>query len=244
MAKKFRCLKCLKIIECPSYDRAILIKHIRTDHPEIDLPDDETMEYSEKEEPTPSKAVNNNQQHLDEIVTPPPPREQLFPDINIHMEETTIRSPELKPIYTRKYKITTPLTPRSPQKRKMYKTSIEKWRPAKGMIYCPKCGAHKKPIIKSRSEKLSYSTVGAACILTCWPLCFLPCFFQGPSRDYLHCAECHNFLGMYDKQRNCVRPNREFVEIDGCQEGTFKKSFENNRPQDDFRLRSEKRTSV
>lgn len=138
MAISFRCLKCSKIIKCEQYDKQILFEHIKTDHSDINLlENDSGMEKLDNEETLIGTKVG-----------------QCLPDIDIHMEETTIRSPELKPIYTRKYKVTKPLTPRSPQKRRMYKTSIEKWKPAKGNIYCPKCGATKKPIIKTKSEKV------------------------------------------------------------------------------------------
>lgn len=208
MAKTFRCLKCYKIITCNAYDESVLIQHIRTDHPEIQLPEDACTSDAQSqyhEEPNP-KAISNTKGNLNRNLNCNPD-----PDLNIRLEET-IQCSEMKPIYSRKYKVMTPVTPRSPRKRRQYRTSIEKWRPANGVLYCPKCGAKKKPLIKQRSEKMAYSSLGAAFILTCWPLCFLPCVFKPASKDYLHCSECHTFLGMYDRERNCVRPNREFLD--------------------------------
>lgn len=122
---------------------------------------------------------------------------------------------DAKVIYTRRYQVnnsSSPELPQSPHRRKLYRTSIEKWRPAKGSIYCPKCGVRKPPLIRTRAERYSTNECGAACILGCWPFCFLPCLFPGDNKEYLHCANCKNFLGLYDREFNCVKPNREFVE--------------------------------
>lgn len=40
------------------------------------------------------------------------------------------------------------------QRRKQYKTSIEKWRPGKSKITCPQCGATKTPTIRIQSDRV------------------------------------------------------------------------------------------
>uniref|UniRef100_A0A6P4E3U5 Uncharacterized protein LOC108037790 n=1 Tax=Drosophila rhopaloa TaxID=1041015 RepID=A0A6P4E3U5_DRORH len=51
----------------------------------------------------------------------------------------------------------------------------------------------------------------ASCVVTCWPLCFLPCLLPSDNREYLYCPHCRTFLGIYDRDNNCVKPSKEFV---------------------------------
>lgn len=99
------------------------------------------------------------------------------------------------------------------RKRHLYRTSMEKWRPANGTIYCPQCGVNKRPLLKSRAERYSENQCGAACILSCWPFCFLPFLVPGDNQEYLHCSNCRCFLGLYDRNNNCIKPNKEYLEI-------------------------------
>ncbi|XP_067634293.1 uncharacterized protein [Eurosta solidaginis] len=121
-----------------------------------------------------------------------------------------------KPSVTRRCNVNTSpsQTPRANQpNRSLFRNSIEKWRPANGTLYCPKCGANCRPLIRTQAERSANNSCCAACILSCWPFCFLP--FLVPStnnREYLHCSNCKTFLGLYDRSNNCVRPNREFVQ--------------------------------
>ena len=63
---------------------------------------------------------------------------------------------------------------------------------------------------------MSHSSFGAALILTCWPLCFLPCLFPPPIAEYLHCSECNHFLGQYNHKSNKVQPNEESFDEPVC----------------------------
>lgn len=92
-------------------------------------------------------------------------------------------------------------------RRQSFRLSITHWAPADGCIFCPGCGFSQRPLIKTASELTAKGAV-ANCIFTCWPLCCLP-FLE--SREYLYCSNCRAFLGIYDRERNCVRPSREFV---------------------------------
>lgn len=58
---------------------------------------------------------------------------------------------------------------------------------------------------------MTYNSCGACCLLGCWPFCFLPCLFPVHNLEYLHCANCKTFLGLYDRDCNCIKPNRHFV---------------------------------
>ncbi|KAL9919357.1 uncharacterized protein ACN427_001345 [Glossina fuscipes fuscipes] len=225
-----RCLKCRKILKCSRFDTAVLLDHIRTDHPEIEIvgKGSEPKATSQRSSLRPS--------HRDTTVSDSVLSRNGAPDIemthySIKSEQCKLDSlPEIKHcnhdnnsetkvIYTRRYKINTPPATtlnthslRTPAKRNLYRTSIEKWRPANGTIYCPKCGCNKRPLIKTRTERFTYNNCGACCLIGCWPFCFLPCLFPGQNVEYLHCANCKTFLGLYDRDCNCIKPNREYVE--------------------------------
>uniref|UniRef100_A0A1A9X502 LITAF domain-containing protein n=1 Tax=Glossina brevipalpis TaxID=37001 RepID=A0A1A9X502_9MUSC len=222
-----RCLKCRKILKCSRFDTAVLLDHIRNDHPEIEIVGKGSESKATSQRP------NSRQSRRDSTVSDSALSRNGGPP-DIEMTHYSIKSeqldnlPEIKPcnydknsdakmIYTRRYKInsppaTTPNTLHTPVKRSLYRTSIEKWRPANGTIYCPKCGCDKRPLIRTRTERFTYNSCGACCLLGCWPFCFLPCLFPGQDMEYLHCANCKTFLGLYDRNCNCIKPNREFVE--------------------------------
>ncbi|XP_012160271.1 uncharacterized protein LOC101448421 isoform X1 [Ceratitis capitata] len=119
-------------------------------------------------------------------------------------------------VYTRRYQVNIPSPPAYDEKpsRSLYRTSIEKWRPANGTIYCPKCGVNRRPLIRTQAERSSNNSCCAACILGCWPFCFLPFLLPNDNKEYLHCSNCKAFLGLYDRTNNCVRPNREYCQTD------------------------------
>lgn len=58
-------------------------------------------------------------------------------------------------IYEKKGLPVDPLMPtRRRSRRKMYKTSIEKWRPGTSKITCPKCGSTRTPTIRTQSQRV------------------------------------------------------------------------------------------
>lgn len=187
MSLKVRCLLCSKILSCTREDTSSLLEHIREYHPEVTV-----LESSEA------------------LTHMAPSEEKKSVKID---SDPMVRNPggDAERVAKEEYNVQRNCSRKSGRK-KLYKTSIEKWRPGVGLIYCPKCGAKHRPLVKSHTEKISTSTIGAACILTCWPFCFFPCLFPSPTKEYLHCPVCDNFLGIYDKGRSCVRPNRQFVE--------------------------------
>ncbi|XP_014101264.3 uncharacterized protein [Bactrocera oleae] len=119
-------------------------------------------------------------------------------------------------VFTRRYTVHTPSSPTYNEKpsRSLYRTSIEKWRPANGTIYCPKCGVNRRPLIRTQTERSSNNSCCAACILGCWPFCFLPFLLPNDNKEYLHCSNCKTFLGLYDRSNNCVKPNREYCQTE------------------------------
>ncbi|KAM7343552.1 uncharacterized protein ACRADG_010546 [Cochliomyia hominivorax] len=130
-------------------------------------------------------------------------------------------NPNAQVVYTRRYKLNTPsivskTVLQRPFQRSLYYTSIEKWSPVNGTIHCPKCGCNKRPLIKTRAERFTYSECGTCCLLSCWPFCFLPFLWPTRNFEYLYCANCKTFLGLYDHSTNCIKPNRLYVTIENC----------------------------
>lgn len=95
-------------------------------------------------------------------------------------------------------------------RRQCYRVSIRRWIPAEGCIFCPCCGCSRRPLIKAASEIMT-SGCCATWVVICWPLCLLPCLLSSDNREYLYCSNCRVFLGIYEREKRCVRPSREFV---------------------------------
>ncbi|XP_059220724.1 uncharacterized protein LOC106089505 [Stomoxys calcitrans] len=263
-----RCLKCRKVLECSRYNVSPLLQHIRSDHPEVEIIDDETNETkrncdeswmaknvskatstndrliqtetkdtqieddnkSEVEESQPqTTSTDNNNEIEKQLFSSYMPEEdliQLSDNTNHFKTFQDIKDSELSSsnthaqiIYTHRCKIRTPsaatssLTPfpKTPRKRHFYRISIQKWQPASGSIYCPKCGCHKKPLIETRIERFTQNEWCAKCLFNCWPLCFMPWLLRGHEVQQLHCSKCKAFLGIYNPKSNCLRPNGEFM---------------------------------
>lgn len=93
---------------------------------------------------------------------------------------------------------------------KFYKTSIERWQPVGDeKIHCPRCQSHKRPIIRTHTERVTESSFLSTLLMTCWPFCLAPCLFPEPTHEKLHCPVCNFHLGIYDHQKKIVMPNPE-----------------------------------
>lgn len=93
---------------------------------------------------------------------------------------------------------------------KFYKTSIERWQPVGDeKIHCPRCQSHKRPIIRTHTERVTESSFVSTLLMTCWPFCLAPCLFPEPTHEKLHCPVCNFHLGIYDHQKKIVIPNPE-----------------------------------
>jgi LITAF-like zinc ribbon domain len=89
-----------------------------------------------------------------------------------------------------------------------YKTSIEKWKPVGNeKIYCPRCQSCKRPTVKVSRNHITSSKLSSAFVLSCWPLCFSPCYLPEPSFENLHCKICNYHLGVYDHENEKIIPN-------------------------------------
>lgn len=103
--------------------------------------------------------------------------------------------------------IETTLNDSTIKKNKLYRTSLQKWRPGGERITCPNCGETKQPIIRAHTERVAHSAFGASLIATCWPFCLAPCLFPEPFLEFIHCSVCDHYLGKYDHKQRLLSPN-------------------------------------
>ncbi|XP_058056796.1 uncharacterized protein LOC131208163 [Anopheles bellator] len=82
---------------------------------------------------------------------------------------------------------------------------IAEWRPAESPVKCPQCGGRYFPTVRLVTSRVSRNAIGAYCLLCCWPLCFLSCIFNRPTKQHLHCSNCNAFLGLYE---DCKKSRR------------------------------------
>ncbi|KAH8411005.1 hypothetical protein KR222_006066 [Zaprionus bogoriensis] len=227
-----RCLRCLKIIKCSRYDTNCMVRHVQSDHPEIISSANEKVQnlhklaaehgvseerlsqiskmtgMSEAEMAVEAErckwksfysAIESGLKCMSNFIAILCPldmakrKQGKRPSVDIDLKQPHIT--DSKDLSRRHY----------------YRSSIERWTPIDGCIYCPSCGSSRRPVIKSSSEFYASTGCGAACVANCWPFCFLPCLAPADNREYLHCSNCKTFLGIYDRENNCIRPNREFV---------------------------------
>ncbi|XP_030387386.1 uncharacterized protein LOC115634001 [Scaptodrosophila lebanonensis] len=218
-----RCLKCLKIIKCSRYDTSSLVDHIQADHPEIIQSANEKLKNLHKL----AAQHGVSEERLSQISKMTGMSESELAD---EAEKYIARNyqggaaPATDPIKACAAPTQTSSSCKEPKpklsaskdnnRRKYYRASIEKWTPTDGCIYCPSCGCNRRPMIKTNTEVYSSSSCCASCVASCWPFCFLPCLISPENKEYLHCANCKTFLGLYDRENNCIKPNREFVPCD------------------------------
>jgi LITAF-like zinc ribbon domain len=98
--------------------------------------------------------------------------------------------------------------PDNHEKKKSFKTSIERWRPVGDKkVQCPRCHSIKRPIVKTQTERFYESSLVSTVMMTCLPLCFSPCFVPLPAHDNLFCKVCNYHLGIYDHKKQLVFTN-------------------------------------
>ncbi|XP_069686246.1 uncharacterized protein [Periplaneta americana] len=88
------------------------------------------------------------------------------------------------------------------QIKKLYRTTVETWKPGSGKIACPRCGNVGQPIVRRQHKKVNHSALGALCMLCFWPICFMPFMLCGTQTMNLHCSRCFCYLGTYDSKKS------------------------------------------
>uniref|UniRef100_A0A182TYH7 LITAF domain-containing protein n=1 Tax=Anopheles melas TaxID=34690 RepID=A0A182TYH7_9DIPT len=92
-------------------------------------------------------------------------------------------------------------------RKSVYKTTVTQWKPARFRVKCGECGGRFYPTIRNAASRIS-NGLGAVCILSCWPFCFLPALFTTASKYHLHCSNCNAYLGLYDVERDCLKEGK------------------------------------
>ncbi|KAF5301712.1 hypothetical protein FQA39_LY10643 [Lamprigera yunnana] len=87
----------------------------------------------------------------------------------------------------------------------MYRATVETWKPGIAVIQCSSCGRSARPIVRKQQNKVAESALGAACLLGCWPLCFLPFILSGSHIMNIHCKFCGQYLGTFDRKTGEMR---------------------------------------
>ncbi|EDW02659.1 uncharacterized protein LOC6559690 [Drosophila grimshawi] len=194
-----RCLKCLKIVKCSRYDTSCLVRHVQKDHPEmLDDTNDKV-----------SKLAAGNSIRQERILEISRITEMLVEEMadkaDRYLERKQRKSSQKgEDDYKKCEKKPKAVDSDEINRRHYYRSSIERWIPIEGCIYCPNCGCKRSPLIMTSCEFYA----STHCF---WPFCFLPCLSTGDNREYLRCSNCKSFLAIYDRKRNCIRPNWKFV---------------------------------
>ncbi|XP_016938907.4 uncharacterized protein [Drosophila suzukii] len=88
--------------------------------------------------------------------------------------------------------------------RQMYfKDSVNKWCAYEGSLFCPACCYKRRPVVKSASD------LNSGCCS--WLKCLFPCLSPPDEREYVFCAQCKTFLGIYTRRTNSLKPNQEYA---------------------------------
>ncbi|KAJ8925112.1 hypothetical protein NQ315_001293, partial [Exocentrus adspersus] len=98
------------------------------------------------------------------------------------------------------------LCKRRADNKEMFKTTVETWKPGPMRIICPACGKEDRPCIRKQRNKVAYTQLGAMCMVSCWPICFLPFLMPQASDIHLYCKHCGAFVGEYDRKTGNLKP--------------------------------------
>ncbi|KAK4877624.1 hypothetical protein RN001_010130 [Aquatica leii] len=70
------------------------------------------------------------------------------------------------------------------------------------------------PSQKYRMYKTTaHSSLGAICLLGCWPLCFLPFMLGGSNIMNIHCKGCGQYLGTFDRKSGRMQSCDDSVRV-------------------------------
>ncbi|XP_049277368.1 uncharacterized protein LOC125760864 [Anopheles funestus] len=171
------CILCQARLPCESSNTWILVQHLLDNHPRETMP------------PMPKQNSKHTTEKCSLFSTPRPMddcNEQQEPMPNVCASQGHAK------------------TTLHHNKKTVYKTTVAQWKPARFRVKCKECGGRFYPTIRMATSRIS-NGFGAACMLSCWPFCFLPALFTTPMKHHLHCSNCNAYLGLYDVQRDCLQ---------------------------------------
>ncbi|XP_033154553.1 uncharacterized protein LOC117137288 [Drosophila mauritiana] len=219
--QSLRCLHCMKVIRCSRYDTSELVRHIEQDHPEIYAVTTDKIKnlhklaadhgISEERLSKISKMTGLSESQMAEKAEKYMAKKKSSGRSGGSVAGDPAAGSEAsykteKPSCS----CSRPVEKSMAHRRSCYRASIERWTPAEGRIFCPCCASSRRPLIKAATE-ISNNGCCAAWVVSCWPLCFLPCLISADNNEYLYCSNCRAFLGIYDREKSCVQPSKEFV---------------------------------
>ncbi|XP_033252050.1 uncharacterized protein LOC117191242 [Drosophila miranda] len=217
--RTMRCLRCMQEVQCSRYDTNALLSHIQEKHPEIFERDDDKIKnlyklaaehgVSEERVSQIGKMTGLTEAQMADEAERYIAKHPSSGRSGVSGKEAEGSEKQSGSTKQRGSPATNDKTMKNRQQ--CYRASIEHWSPLDGVIYCPSCSCNRRPLIKSRTEVITNHGCAASCVISCWPLCFLPCLLPPENREYLYCSNCKTFLGIYDREKNCVKPSREFV---------------------------------
>ncbi|SPP72872.1 uncharacterized protein LOC117582235 [Drosophila guanche] len=222
--RTMRCLRCLQVVECSRYDTDALLTHIKDEHPEIFEQDNDKIKnlyklaaehgVSEERVSQIGKMTGMTEAQMadeaERYIAKHPSSGGSKAEVSA--EQQSVGSSKQRECAAAKARANAKAADKTPNgRRQCYRASIERWIPVDGCLYCPSCGTSRRPVVKSRTEVITSTGCAASCVISCWPLCFLPCLVPPENREYLYCSNCKTFLGIYDREKNCVKPSKEFV---------------------------------
>ncbi|XP_039496843.1 uncharacterized protein LOC120455056 isoform X1 [Drosophila santomea] len=222
-----RCLHCMKVIRCSRFDTSALLRHIEEEHPDLlavastkirntykltsDRSSGESLSHIRKQSSLSDIELNaadsDRCKNKRRISSDNPVKNSSNAKCNVDYSGPASKDyPCSKAKNTPK--IDKPSVP-CPQDdmeafRKMaYKSSVRRWSAVDGSLFCPSCGYKKRPVIKCDSDLNSE--------WCSWAFCFLPCLISSGNGEYLYCCHCNTFLGVYNREKNSVKPNKQYA---------------------------------
>lgn len=93
-------------------------------------------------------------------------------------------------------------------KKRRYSTAIETWRPGKSCVQCRRCGAAGVPTVRRVDTRNTRSLYVTSCVLSLWPLCFMPGCYPAATIEMVHCGACGYRMGEYDSRTGKTTPTK------------------------------------
>ncbi|EDV45819.1 uncharacterized protein LOC6551273 [Drosophila erecta] len=218
-----RCLHCMKVIRCSRFDTGALLHHIEEEHPDLfavassrirniykltsDRSSGESLSHirnlsslsqTELNAADSDQCKNKRRVSRDSLAKKTSTAKCNVDQCPSSKDKNTCPKPK-----TNKPSLPCPHNNMEAFRKMAYKSSVRRWCAVDGSLFCPCCGYKKRPVIKCASDLNS-----GWCS---WSFCFLPCLMSSDNREYLYCCHCNTFLGVYDREKNSVRPNKEYA---------------------------------
>ncbi|KAI8035508.1 uncharacterized protein LOC128260626 [Drosophila gunungcola] len=207
--KRLRCLRCNKKIKSSRYETSRLARHNEQKHPEINLNRKPEHKLASKhgitEDCLAQNSIMKESQKAEKA-----DRLNDMPRLTVHWRRDLDKCKKTPTAAcnasaTKDHLCLCAKDKAMSTRNQFLKDSVYRWSALDGKLFCPACGCKRRPLIKAASE------LESGWYANCWIFCLLPCLMSSDNQEYLYCSKCKTFLGIYNREKNIVRPNREFV---------------------------------